>query len=358
MGADFGSQYAVTHKVGLGLVFKNALRFSQGDTSDKLPQKIRLGVGYQPLQGLVLSSDVENFSKYALGAEYTWKLVAVRGGVLDGGPTFGLGLRWGSATIDYALATNTDLGASQRISLGFAFGKPKGLESDYNPDLSATRLVEQADDAIQKGYYAEAEGFLHSARRVKPEDREIQDHLERLMVVTPHVRSAVGWDRENKIMRAGINEYLGGKNIDGLWRMTYAYSLDKGQAGLWRVIEEVSRISNYQITLYKSNSPQTLTQQVLTQALTSFRGQQYDETVSLCQRVISLEPNSSLAYKRLGSALYALHQFDGAKDAWQKAMAYEKDLTEKDQLKAFIETARSAALGLPAHMPGQCHKRG
>src|SRR5207302_789562 len=182
-------------------------------------------------------------------------------------------------------------------------------------------------------------------------DSDIADKLERLGWVTPHVRSAVGWDRANKLARLGINDFLNGKNVDGLWRMTYSYSVDKGQAGLWRVIENISKVSNYRISLYDPTSPLTLTQQELAQALVHFRAQRYDESVSLCQRVISLEANNSLAYKRLGSALYALHQFDAAKTAWQKALAYERDPAAKEQLKTFIEMARSAALGLPPNMP-------
>ena len=263
-----------------------------------------------------------------------------------------MGLHWKNITFDFAMASSQDLGGSERLSVGYAFGKPKGSENDYNPNLSSVNLEEEARSAIEKGYYVEAERLLQAAHRVMPEDRDIADHLERLALVTPYVRSAVGWDRANKLTRQGINDFLNGKNIDGLWRMTYSYSVDKGQSGLLRVIENVSRVTDYRITLYDSTSPLTLTQQVLAQALVNFRAQRYDETVNLCQRVISLEPNNSLAYKRLGSALYALHQFDAAKTAWQKAMAYEPDIAAKEQLKGFVDMARTAALGLPANMPG------
>jgi len=352
MGLDVASQYAMTDKVGLGLVVKNALRFSQGDTDDKLPQAIRLGVGYQPIRGLTLSGDLENFTHIFLGAEYTWGLLAGRVGFEQNSPTFGMGLHWKDIAFDFAMATSQDLGSSERLSLSYAFGKPKGSDNDYNVNISAINLEEQANSAIEKGYYAEAERLLRSARRVKPDNHDLQDRLERLALVTPHVRSAVGWDRANKLARQGINEFINGKNVDALWRMTYAYSVDKGQSGLLRVIENVSRLTNYQVSLYDPTSPLTLTQQVLAQALVDFRAQHYDETVNLCQRVISLESNNSLAYKRLGSALYALHQFDAAKTAWQKAMAYEPDPAAKEQLKTFVEMARTSALGLPANMPG------
>jgi hypothetical protein len=60
-----------------------------------------------------------------------------------------------------------------------------------------------------------------------------------------------------------------------------------------------------------------------------------------------------LAYKRLGSSLYALRQYEGAQGAWQKAMEYETDPVSKAQLKTFIDLAHRAALGLPENMPGQ-----
>jgi tetratricopeptide (TPR) repeat protein len=285
--------------------------------------------------------------------EYAWKYIAMRAGVIDGSPTFGAGIRWKSLTFDLAMAQSTDLGNSQRVSLGYAFGKPKGSESDFNPDLSSVQLAQHAEDAINLGYYAEAERLLRAARRVKQDDEQVKDRLERLQDITPYIHSAVGADRSITMTRRGINEYLYGKNVDGLWRLTYAYSLDKGQSGLQRVIDKISHTTGYQVSLYKANSPLTLTQQVLSQALIEFRAQHYDEAVGLCQRVISLEPNNALAYKRLGSSLYALRQYEGAQGAWQKAMEYETDPVSKAQLKTFIDLAHRAALGLPENMPGQ-----
>ncbi len=352
MGLDFGSQYALSHKLGMGLVFKNALRMAQGDTEDKLPQQIRFGAGYQPVKGLTLSTDLENFSQFYLGAEYAWDIIALRAGVQESNPTYGLGLHWKDLRVDFAMTNTPDLGASQRISLSYAFGKLKGSESDYNPELSSDKFVEQGQAAIGRGFYSQAQQLYQSARRVNPKDHEIRDKLDRLAVITPYVHSVTGWDRPDKTARQGLNDFLAGKSIDGLWRLTYAYSLDKGQTGLLRVAEAISRLSNYRVDLYDASSSLTLAQQVLAQALVDFRAQHYDDAANLCQRVVSLEPNNALAYKRLGSALYALHQFDAAKEAWQKAMAYETDAAAKAQLKGFIDMARAAAMGLPPHMPG------
>ena len=318
IGFDFASQYALSQKIGLGLVFKNAFRMSQGDTDDKLPQKIRLGAGYQPLRGLTVSADVENFSQIFIGAEYAWKMMAFRAGVMQNSPTYGIGLHWKDLSVDLAMADSQDLGVSQRMSISYAFGRLKGSEVDYNPDLSSEKFVAQGEEAIQKGYYTQAEQLFRGARRVNPKDHGIQDKLERLGLITPYVHSMVGWDRTSKLARQGLNDFLAGKNVDGIWRLTYAYSLDKGQDGLLRAIEAVEHVSNYRVSLYDPSSTLTLAQQVLAQALVDFRAQHYDEASTLCQRVISLESNNSLAYKRLGSALYALHQFDAAKEACRR----------------------------------------
>jgi tetratricopeptide (TPR) repeat protein len=358
IGLDFASQYALSQKLGLGLVFKNAFRMSQGDTEDKLPQKIRLGVGYQPLRGLTVSADVENFSQFYMGAEYTWSVIAFRAGVMQNNPTYGFGLHWKNLGVDFALANSQDLGASQRMSIRYAFGRLKGSDVDYNPDLSSDKFVAQGEEAIQKGFYAQAEQLFRSARHVNPKSHDIQDKLERLGLITLYVHSMAGWDRPSKMARQGLNDFLSGKNIDAIWRLTYAYSLDKGQTGLLRVTEAMGRLANYRVSLYDPSSELTLAQQVLAQALVDIRVQHYDEASTLCQRVISLESNNALAYKRLGSSLYALHQFDAAKLAWQKAMAYETDAAAKEQLKSSIEMARAAALGLPLNMPGDAADQG
>jgi hypothetical protein len=345
-GLDIGGQYAMTSTLELGLMCRNVLRLSQGDTDDKLPQEFRLGVGYQAVKGLTLSADLENFTNVILGAEYAFSIVSLRVGMLDNSPTFGMGLRWKDLTFDMAFASNSDLGTSSRFSLGYAFGKTKNAGNNFviNPEFSVAELLDRSATAIDRGYYTEAELLLHTAHRVKRDDEKVRDLLDRVGVITPYVHSVAGWDRSSKMARAGINSYLKGDTIDGLWFLTYAASLDKNQVGLNRIIDEISRLSGYHVE-YKPGSPLTLTQQVLGQALTEFRSQRYDEAVSLCQRVISLEPNNGLAYKRMGSALYALHQYEAAMTAWHRALAFETDEKSKDQLLQFIDMARKSAGG-------------
>jgi len=71
----------------------------------------------------------------------------------------------------------------------------------------------------------------------------------------------------------------------------------------------------------------------------------YEQALKLAQDVLILEPNSSLAYKRIGSAFFAIGERENAVSNWKKSI--ELDPTD-DKLRQFMsKIEREAAETAP-----------
>jgi tetratricopeptide (TPR) repeat protein len=73
--------------------------------------------------------------------------------------------------------------------------------------------------------------------------------------------------------------------------------------------------------------------QYLFAALNHIYDGRYDLSIQECTIIIELQPENILAWKRLGSAYYAIGKKDKARETWEKALKVAPDDTE---LKQFI----------------------
>ncbi|MEN3013377.1 MAG: tetratricopeptide repeat protein [Endomicrobiia bacterium] len=81
----------------------------------------------------------------------------------------------------------------------------------------------------------------------------------------------------------------------------------------------------------------TIVDKLHSESLIAFRKRDYATAIKLCEEILLLEPEDVLAYKRLGSAFYALGQKDKALQMWQQAL----QLDPKDEkLKNMIENIK------------------
>ncbi|MFH1258477.1 MAG: PorV/PorQ family protein [Elusimicrobiota bacterium] len=135
--ADLGWTYDFRENLQLGAAVQNiGGEFKYVSEGDKLPLRVRAGVGYKLIEGLLLGADVvsevnENKTNGNLGVEYTFKeLAALRVGYnservnsLGGGAglSVGAGFKYQNYNIDYGFVPYGDLGNSHRVSLGVKF---------------------------------------------------------------------------------------------------------------------------------------------------------------------------------------------------------------------------------------------
>jgi Flp pilus assembly protein TadD len=74
--------------------------------------------------------------------------------------------------------------------------------------------------------------------------------------------------------------------------------------------------------------------QYLFAALNHIYEGRYDLAIQECKIVLDLQPENVLAYKRLGSAYFAIGSKDKAREAWEHALSLSPDDKE---LKKFIK---------------------
>jgi len=106
LGFDLGFVYDLSDELALSMVindlFSTRLAYSD-DSSEVITGSLSLGAAYKPFNSLKLAADIRGlessdltsatfFTKLYLGAEYSpLKIIALRGGLYQGYPTFGFG---------------------------------------------------------------------------------------------------------------------------------------------------------------------------------------------------------------------------------------------------------------------------
>ena len=83
----------------------------------------------------------------------------------------------------------------------------------------------------------------------------------------------------------------------------------------------------------------SLVDKKLVESLIAFKRSEYDKVVTLSQQVLELEPTNLTALNRLGSALYALRDYEKAAQVWEKAHELETDENRRTLIKRFIDRA-------------------
>lgn len=172
----------------LGLNAHNLISMKIGDTHDKLPRVIRMGLSYRLLQDrLTLGFDADKalaagtttYFNWHGGVEY-WliKYVALRLGLDSQETTAGLGVRFLDYEVDYAFALQ-ELGYSHRISFTARFGRP----IEARKEELADKYYREGIQAYHNGLYILSREKLARALDLHPERVEIRDLLERLGIV-------------------------------------------------------------------------------------------------------------------------------------------------------------------------------
>lgn len=128
--ADLGLLIKPTDILTIGVVINNPVRkgIVKGKTDEKLTASFAVGISYQPISTLLLTTEVEKTTQgkpwFKCGAEYTpVKVLDLRLGFLGTPftPTFGIGLNLKKLTIDAGAKWHTRLGPELMCGLGYSF---------------------------------------------------------------------------------------------------------------------------------------------------------------------------------------------------------------------------------------------
>jgi hypothetical protein len=154
---DAATLYKATDKLNLAAVIANVgtkLKFI--DQSDSLPDALRLGGAYSPIETLNLTAEgvfaFEGLASAHFGVEYLpAPIVALRAGFRTdttkdlsalAGFSMGIGLHYWGQEFDYAWVPLGDLGSTQYFSLVLHFGAPK----EDSKNLQTHAKVEKMDN--------------------------------------------------------------------------------------------------------------------------------------------------------------------------------------------------------------------
>jgi len=125
-GADIGIRYRITERLSIGSAIENVNQPRINGYREELPQRMRLGIEYQPAKELYFYADLEKDAFYepilAVGIAYQlYSNLFIRSGYNSAGPlpSVGLGLRVKGIQIDYATQYHFDLGATHFFGIHF-----------------------------------------------------------------------------------------------------------------------------------------------------------------------------------------------------------------------------------------------
>ena len=364
---DTGMYFMPSKGLTFGANIQNLISDLSQNTDDKIPMVARFGTGYRILdERLLVALDFGRkfglgnpMDFYAVGFEgMINKLLCLRLGKNQEEITAGLGISFKSLKVDYSIGSNF-LGPSQRVSMNFKFGKslsdvmlarqPKMFEdlmqattaTTLTPEQEATREEMQAKfretyqsgvDLYKKGVYTQALDSFALAQKIDPSDPNVPIYQERLRLVIPIVPQNMSSDKASVLTRRGITYFMEGNGEAAVKTIAYALSTEPDNFTISRLLARIEEKTGYKAEYAKPVSGMSLVDQKLYECLIAFRKKDYSKVISLCEEVLILEPKNVLAFKRLGSAFFALGDKEKAVQTWRRALKIAPDDTLKQMI--------------------------
>jgi tetratricopeptide (TPR) repeat protein len=329
--ASVFSKVSQNYRVGLSV--KNAVTQAPANSGDRLPLILRVGNAYSLLNNrIVLAADI-NSSAYDglgwnLGTEY-WvsRKLAVRLGLenragLMTETTAGLGLNLRSFTVDLGVGL-TELGMSQRFSVGWKFGK----SAEDGREDGIRNLVKQGNAAFNKGNYGLAASKLEAALAMDPGNKNLQGMLAKLQGIAGSIPAASGDGDVDRLVRQGVSAYVAGDLQAAYDSLRTAYEKNPSNQNLMNLTNRVARLAGQPLvepprdTL--SGARWTLVDQKLHDALQSIYEGRYDVTIQKCEQVLRIDPSNVTAIGRMGAAFFLMGEKDKAIVLWKRALELE-----------------------------------
>lgn len=315
-----------------GLAMNNVVSQAPANSDDRLPLKIKIGNAFSMMNNrIVLAADIVSgggSSGWNLGGEY-WasRRTAFRIGLESRGSgiaetTAGMGFNMKALKLDLAVGI-TELGMSQRVSLGWKFGKSS--VSDRNDEVR--RLIKAGETAFLKGQYAQAVAKLEAALQSDPSNKELQAMVNKMLSIAGSVPAATGDGEVDRLVRQGVAAYVNGDMSTAYDSLRTAYEKNPSNQNLMNFTNRVARQAGLPTVEPPRDSVSgarwTLVDQKLHDALTAIYEGRYDVSIAKCEQVLRIDPNNVTAIGRMGAAFFLLGEKDKAVTLWKRALELE-----------------------------------
>ncbi len=135
-----------------------------------------------------------------------------------------------------------------------------------------------------------------------------------------------------KALAQGIKNFLYGRGRAAVQKVSYARSLNPDNLKLKAFLEKLEEIRGF-------NARQLLVESKLLQSMRAFQADRLDETIRLCQEILTMEQGNSAVWTRLGAVYYLQKKFSDAIKAWERAGEFVRDTKKKRVLEYFLARA-------------------
>ena len=364
---SLGGIYKLTNNIFFASNINNLVNVNLSDTKDVLYVGVNFGFGIRLFENLSLGIDVGKnkdtgniFDTYSFGLEYTaMKLLSLRAGRNNLETTFGFGINYKNLEFNYATVIQNYLGISHRVAVDFKFGKTlEELWAEKMKTLPATEeleiveaklrteeekkryfqtLFEEAVKNYTTGNYKQALTNLNKAKEIIPEATDLDIYIERIRLVSSLYPVITVRDKVSRLLVRGITFFIKGDNLSAVKVINYALNLAPDDSNIIRLLSTIEEKTGVRAEKIESPAGTTIVDKLHNESLIAFRKRDYATVVKLCEEILLLEPDDVLAYKRLGSAFYAMGERNKAIQMWEQALKLDP---KDDKLRRLIDTIK------------------
>jgi len=200
-------------------------------------------------------------------------------------------------------------------------------------------LYVEAKQAYERGDYVTSRDLYNKIYSDNPTDIDVKTMLARLDDVSKVALRIDEKGEAGDMLRKALSHYIavdGNRkaSMAGAW---YAFQLNPSQLTIavksFLELKYVSILNTMEAPVGDMN----IIDQYLFAALNHIYEGRYDLSIQESTIVVDLQPKNVLAWKRLGSAYYAIGKKDKAKEAWEQALKITPDDAE---IKQFIKQVK------------------
>ncbi|MBI4347899.1 MAG: tetratricopeptide repeat protein [Elusimicrobia bacterium] len=401
--ADLGLLYHFRRRYSLGMAVRHALQPNMSinpSDNDKIPMIVtlglnhanvlsNLGVQYETLRAPTGARDhaitfaAERWIPRVLLGDFGLR-GALGLGTRDRRQfTMGLSYRAGRLTVDYGFAlwasAPVSTSGSHRLALSLRFGSlsepdesvvmlleaMQRIKKGNLPELTVTAMgltaeqKAQVDEyvAIAKSLQAEAKyqaalERLGQALGVSPGDTALLKSYARLNWVAQQVKGLPSYktDPVQAAWHQGILAYISADDEGAIKKTSEAFALDRENKGLDGFLAQLELATGLHRPDLPAVSPKRMRiEQNLAQANAALEDGRYDEAISLSRQVLAEDSDNVAALENLGTAYFAIGDYSGSLDAWERAYALERPARRAaleghmKQLRALLARKRAEA---------------
>ncbi|MGM0568730.1 MAG: PorV/PorQ family protein [Elusimicrobiota bacterium] len=337
---DLGVLYSPMEDMRLGMNIHNLFAVQFGDKSEStLPMNLRMGASYTFLRdrltlALDAATSIHGWSMgmpLFAGMEYkATDFLDLRFGIDSEEINIGFGAIYEDYGLDYAYAAH-DLGGSHRVSATVKFG-----ESVEKLKLRKAReYAGEASAAFRAGLFKEAARNYEKAYGLAPRNKEIARGMNIMNRISQIIPARDEDTKEARLLIRALKEYIENDNTELLvLALNHILALDPSDREAERLLGLVAMIEGIEQPRIRVASGMTLAEYKLHRSLQNFYEAEYSRSIELAQDVLVIEPDNAEAYKRIGSAFYAMGNEERAAEAWEKSLEIDPD---DAQLRRFLQ---------------------